>query len=46
MIERLELRILQYNVHKFKDKIIIALLQKKENTRTQHIDNTKIVMLS
>jgi len=30
MIERSKLRILQYNVHKFRDKIIIALLQEKK----------------
>jgi len=30
MIERLELRILQYNVYKFRNKIIIALLQEKK----------------
>jgi len=30
MIEQLELRILQYNVHKSRDKIMIALLQEKK----------------
>jgi len=30
MIERLELRILQYNVHKSRNKVIIALLQEKK----------------
>jgi len=30
MTKGLDLRILQYNVHKFRDKVIIALLQKKK----------------
>jgi len=30
MIERSKLRILQYDVHKSKDKVMIALLQEKK----------------
>jgi len=30
MLERSNLRILQYNVHKSRDKVIIALLQEKK----------------
>jgi len=30
MIERSKLRILQYNVHKFRNKIMITLLQEKK----------------
>jgi len=30
MIERSKLRVLQYNVHKFRNKVMIALLQEKK----------------